>query len=167
MTNPVATNPISASTRTLLGQYDSSRSSIDRLPSPCGLSLATRRYIGSAPKSVTSTRTRVAIGRERPGGERGNAGLVAQRGEVVDAGQAHDLPPRLHVLVGGRLTLILVEAAGVGVLVGLQEPRVEAAPLAYLVRHVLQRRCASSQVPRRLRSVRKRLGIPAAVLEPR
>ena len=66
MTNPVATNPMSASTSTLLGQYDSSRSSIDRLPSPCGLSFATRRYMGNAPKSVTTTRTSVAIGARAP-----------------------------------------------------------------------------------------------------
>ena len=66
MTKPVATNPIRASTRTLLGQYVSRRSSIDRLPSPWGLSRATRLYMGSAPKSVTRTRTRVAMGASAP-----------------------------------------------------------------------------------------------------
>ena len=66
MMKPVATKPMSASTRILLGQYDSSRSSIERLPSPCGLSAATRRYIGSAPNSVTRTSTRVAMGASAP-----------------------------------------------------------------------------------------------------
>ena len=52
-----------------------------------------------------------------------------------------------------RLTLILVVAAGFrGVLVGLKKPRVEAAPLAHLARHVQQRRCACPVPPRRLRS---------------
>ena len=77
--------------------HGSSRSSIEIEPSPCGLSAATRRYIGSAPKSVISTRISVAIGDERAGGERGDAGLVAERREVVDAGQAHDLPPGMLV----------------------------------------------------------------------
>jgi len=63
MINPVAPNPMSVKIRSLLGQYDSSRSSIDRLPSPCGLSCATRRYIGNAPNRVTKTSsTSVATG---------------------------------------------------------------------------------------------------------
>ncbi len=66
MMKPVATNPISDSTRNLLGQYDSSRSSMLIDPSPCGLSSATRRYMGSAPNSVTSTSTSVAKGDTAP-----------------------------------------------------------------------------------------------------
>ena len=114
MMNPVATNPIRASTRTLLGQYDSSRSSIDRLPSPCGLSFATRRYIGQRPEQGDQHQHEGRDRGERTGSERGDARLVAERGEVVDAGQAHDLPPRLHVVVGGGLPLALVEPAGSG-----------------------------------------------------
>jgi len=37
-------------------------------------------------------------GREGAGGQGGDAGLVAQRGEIVDAGQAHHLPPRVLVV---------------------------------------------------------------------
>ena len=35
--------------------------------------------------------------RKRPGGERGDARLVAERREVVDAGEAHHLPPGVGV----------------------------------------------------------------------
>ena len=45
---------------------ESSSSSIRMLPWPCGLISATRRYIGSAPKSVRSTSTSVAIGDSVP-----------------------------------------------------------------------------------------------------
>ena len=44
-------------------------------------------------------------GRQGAGGEGGDAGQVGQRREVVDAGQAHHLPPGLRgvrVLVGGQ-----------------------------------------------------------------
>ena len=61
-TKAVSTKLISTRTRILPCHHDSSRSSIEMEPSPWGLSAATRRYIGSAPKRVTSTRTRVAIG---------------------------------------------------------------------------------------------------------
>ena len=37
-------------------------------------------------------------GRQGPGGQRGDAGLVAEGREVIDAGQAHDLPPRVLVV---------------------------------------------------------------------
>ena len=36
--------------------------------------------------------------RERPGGEGGDTRLVAERREVVDAGEAHDLPPRIGLV---------------------------------------------------------------------
>ena len=36
------------------------------LPSPCGLSRAISRYTGSAPNSVSSTSTNVAIGDSNP-----------------------------------------------------------------------------------------------------
>ena len=63
---------------------------------------------------------------EQAGGERGDAGLVAQRREVVDAGQAHDLPPGVPLvlglgdLAGAEVVALLVDQA-------LQEPRPEAA----------------------------------------
>ncbi|GGM96716.1 hypothetical protein GCM10009721_24320 [Terrabacter tumescens] len=50
----------------MLGQYDRRRSSIDRLPSPCGLSTATLRYIGKAAKTVIKTKTNVATGERAP-----------------------------------------------------------------------------------------------------
>nr|WP_240974317.1 hypothetical protein [Arthrobacter sp. SF27] len=40
--------------------------------------------------------------REHAGGQRGDRRQVGQRGEVVHAGQAHDLPPRLLSAVGFR-----------------------------------------------------------------
>ena len=45
--------------------------------------------------------------RERPGREEGDPRLVAERREVVDAGQTHDLPPGVLVVV---LLLALVRA---------------------------------------------------------
>ena len=59
---PVAMKPIRASTSTLLDQKLSCFSSIDSEPSPLGLSLATRRYMGNAPNRVMRTRTSVATG---------------------------------------------------------------------------------------------------------
>lgn len=54
---PVATKPSKHSTNSLLFQAVTRCSNIEIEPSPCGLfSSATRLYIGSAPKSVTSTR---------------------------------------------------------------------------------------------------------------
>jgi hypothetical protein len=38
--------------------------------------------------------------RQQAGRERGDARLVAQRGEVVHAGEAHDLPPRVPAVLG-------------------------------------------------------------------
>lgn len=66
MTKPVATKPSRHNTSSLLGQYVSSRSSIDSEPSPRGDSSATRRYIGRAPIRVTATSTSVAIGDNAP-----------------------------------------------------------------------------------------------------
>ena len=71
------------------------------LPWPFGLAAATRLYTGSAPTSVRMTRISVAIGASAAGGEKGDARLVAERREVVDAGEAHDLPPGGMVHRGG------------------------------------------------------------------
>src|SRR5215218_662297 len=54
--------------------------------------------MGNAPKRVRSTMSRVATG-ERPSGEGGDAGLVAQGREVIHAGQARHLPPGLLTLL--------------------------------------------------------------------
>ena len=62
----VAANPSSASTNSLPTQRGSSRSSMAMEPSPRKLSLATRRYTGSAPNSVRMTSTMVASGESRP-----------------------------------------------------------------------------------------------------
>jgi hypothetical protein len=100
ITNPVATKPIRTRTKSFPCHQESSFSSIEIEPSPWGLAAATRLYIGSAPKSVTRTRTRVAIGERATGGEGGDAGLVAEGREVVDPGQAHHLPPGVGMVVG-------------------------------------------------------------------
>ena len=70
------------------------RSSLHRSgsPMPPGGRPAARRA-GSAPPAP-----RVAIGEISAGGERGDARLIAEGGEVVDAGQAHDLPPSVGLL---------------------------------------------------------------------
>ena len=62
ITKSVATNPSSTRTKSLLFQRENNASSIAIEPSPFGLSVATRLYIGSAPKSVRSTTISVAIG---------------------------------------------------------------------------------------------------------
>ena len=60
-------------------------------------------------------------------GERGDGRLVAQRGEVVDAGQAHDLPPRVLLQVAvahGPGPLV----DSLGVLQAEQQPFPEVVP---------------------------------------
>ncbi len=64
--HPVATNPSRQSTSTLPFQNESRRSSIEIEPCPCGLSSATRLYIGRAPKRVSSTISSVAMGESAP-----------------------------------------------------------------------------------------------------
>ena len=117
MMKPVAAKPRRQSTSALPRHRGSSFSRIAMLPWPCGLSSATRRYIGSAPKRVRRTRTSVASGERKPGGEKRDPGLVAERREVVDARQAHHLPP--GGLVGGRLALGRADA--------LEKPTAERA----------------------------------------
>ena len=113
MMKSVATKPSSTRTKSLPRQHDSSRSSMAIEPSPCGLSAATRRYTGSAPSSVSTHEEQRRQRGQRPGGEGGDAGLVAERGEVVHAGEAHDPPPGGGVVVGRLLavSLRLVTAA--------------------------------------------------------
>ena len=106
MMKPVAANPSRHRTSALPRQRGNSFSRIEMLPWPCGLSSATRRYIGSAPNSVSSTSTSVAMRREQAGGEKRDAGLIAERREVVDAGEAHDLPP------GGLVARVLACGPG-------------------------------------------------------
>jgi hypothetical protein len=62
----VATNPSSTSTNSLPRQNGSRFSSIATDPCPCGLSAATRRYIGSMPSSVNATISSVASGESAP-----------------------------------------------------------------------------------------------------
>ena len=60
-------------------------------------------------------------GAHGPGGEGRDAGLVAQRGEVVDAGQAHDPPPGVGLL--GRVRCgVRARVAGRVLLGALHEP---------------------------------------------
>ena len=62
--------------------------------------------------------------RQGSGRKRSDARLVAQGREIVDAGEAHDPPPRLGVLVLGDLALFLVEPARL-TMPGVEEPREE------------------------------------------
>ena len=66
MIHDVATNPSSTSTKSLPRQNGSRSSSIATEPWPCGLSRATRRYIGSMPSSVSATISSVASGDSAP-----------------------------------------------------------------------------------------------------
>jgi hypothetical protein len=66
MIQDVATKPSSTSTNTLPRQNGSRFSSIATEPWPCGLSRATRRYIGSIPSRVSATISKVASGDSAP-----------------------------------------------------------------------------------------------------
>ena len=74
MIHEVATKPSRIRTKILPRQNGSSRSSIATEPCPCGLSLATRRYIGSMPSSVSATISRVASGESAPAARTAIAG---------------------------------------------------------------------------------------------
>ncbi|SIH62205.1 Uncharacterised protein [Mycobacteroides abscessus subsp. abscessus] len=70
----VTANPSRTRTNSLPAHHGSSFSSIMIEPAPRKLSCATRRYTGSAPNSVTSTRTIVAIGERSPAASAAIAG---------------------------------------------------------------------------------------------
>jgi hypothetical protein len=72
---PVATNPSKNSTNNLPFQNESRSSSIAIEPCPCGLSAATWRYIGRAPKRVSSTMSRVTIGERAPAAKAAMPGM--------------------------------------------------------------------------------------------
>ena len=74
MIHEVATKPSSTSTKSLPRQNGSSLSSIATEPCPCGDSRATRRYIGSIPKSVSATISNVASGERAPAANAAIAG---------------------------------------------------------------------------------------------
>ena len=99
-TKAVSTKLISTRTRILPCHHERSRSSIEIDPSPWGLSAATRRYMDRAEEGHEHQDQGRHRGEGR-GGERGDARLVAEGREVIDAGQAHHLPP--GVLVGSLL----------------------------------------------------------------
>ena len=66
MIHEVATNPSRISTNVFPRQNGSSLSSMATDPWPCGLSAATRRYIGSIPSRVSATISNVANGDSAP-----------------------------------------------------------------------------------------------------
>ena len=130
MMKPVAANPSRHSTRALPRHLGSSSSSTEMLPCPFGLSSATRQYIGSAPKSVRRTRTRVAMGESDAGREKRDSGLVPERREIVDARETHDLPPR------GGVNVLCVRPLEISS--ALEEPLTESplVPCRKAKRHV-------------------------------
>lgn len=95
MIHEVATKPSRTSTNSLPHQNGSRSSSIATDPAPCGLSRATRRYIGSIPTSVNATISNVANGDTAPAARAAISRHVGQAGEVVHPRQAHNLPPGL------------------------------------------------------------------------
>ena len=74
MIHEVATKPSRTSTNSLPRQNGSRSSSIATEPCPCGLSLATRRYIGSIPSRVSATISSVASGDSAPAASAAMAG---------------------------------------------------------------------------------------------
>jgi hypothetical protein len=74
MIQEVATKPSRASTNSLPHQNGSRSSSIATEPCPCGLSRATRRYIGSIPSNVNATIRSVANGDNAPAASAAIAG---------------------------------------------------------------------------------------------
>jgi hypothetical protein len=66
MIQEVATKPRRTSTNVFPRQNGRSFSSMATDPCPCGLSAATRRYIGSIPSRVSATMSRVASGERAP-----------------------------------------------------------------------------------------------------
>ncbi|GIG03289.1 hypothetical protein Cci01nite_83820 [Catellatospora citrea] len=78
MIHDVATNPSSTSTNALPRQNGSRSSSIATEPCPCGLSFATRRYIGNIPNSVNATINNVASGDNAPAAVAAIAGRYAK-----------------------------------------------------------------------------------------
>ena len=66
MIHEVATKPSRTRTKILPFQNGRRSSSIATDPCPCGLSAATRRYIGSIPSSVNATISSVASGERAP-----------------------------------------------------------------------------------------------------
>ena len=66
MIHDVATKPRSVRTNSFPRQNGSRSSSIATEPCPCGLSRATRRYIGSMPSNVSATISKVASGESAP-----------------------------------------------------------------------------------------------------
>jgi hypothetical protein len=74
MIQDVATKPSSTSTNSLPYQNGSRFSSIATEPCPCGLSCATRRYIGSMPNNVSATMSSVASGDSAPAASTAIAG---------------------------------------------------------------------------------------------
>src|SRR5918997_3904782 len=86
----VATNPSRQRTKILPFQNESSLSGIGTEPSPCGLSAATTRYMGSIPKRVSSTMSPVAMG------ERAPAFAAAIAGGGTGGGEKSHPPPPAH-----------------------------------------------------------------------
>ena len=74
MIHEVATNPSRTRTKILPRQNGSRFSSIATEPCPCGLSFATRRYIGSMPSRVSATISSVASGDSAPAASAAMAG---------------------------------------------------------------------------------------------
>jgi hypothetical protein len=74
MIQDVATKPSSTRTNSLPYQNGSRSSSIATEPCPCGLSCATRRYIGSMPSNVSATISSVASGDSAPAASAAIAG---------------------------------------------------------------------------------------------
>ena len=78
MIHEVATNPSRTRTKTLPRQNGSRSSSMATDPCPCGLSRATRLYIGSMPSSVSATMSSVASGDRAPAARAAMPGRYAR-----------------------------------------------------------------------------------------
>ena len=115
MMKSVSANPSRIRTNTLPLQRGSSSSSIAIEPWPLRAVLGHLAVDGQRAEQRHAHQHERRDRREEPGGQEGDAGLVAEGREVVDAGEAHHLPPRVRVVgvVGvRRVHLVAQEPAG-------------------------------------------------------
>ena len=118
MMKSVKAKPSRTRTKALPFQRGSSSSSMRMLPWPWGLCCGHLAVDGQGHEQRDQHQHQRGDRRQDAGGQEGDAGLVAEGREVVDAGQAHDLPPRV-----GRMRVV----GGLGA-EAVEEPAEEGRP---------------------------------------
>ncbi len=103
MMKPVAMKPMRQSTSSLPCHQLNKRSSMEIDPSPAWTRRRDAFVHGERAEERHQHQNQRRNRGEGAGRERGDTGLIAEGGEVVDAGEAHDLPPGM--LMAGVLLL--------------------------------------------------------------